>query len=371
DPGARAVPLGPALPDRACDRLVRARARLGPALDASTGEPQGPGAARRGLGAGPADPVGDLRVGPRDDLGPVLVLLLAARIDAVRPRPRGGRRAPRRRRRPLGRHAGRARARAELRRARPRALRELRLGRHRAVRSRHGRARLARPADRLLRRHRGRLEPPVRRPPLAAPPRPGRAVRQARGADRAALGRDPRGAPRASRAERGGPADRGRDGRAAGPARAEGARATRPDHGRGQARSAARVGGGVRRDGGGLALGGRRRGPALDARDEAPARAWPELPARRGRRGDRLRRLPEQGADLTPLWFRELELVGAYTGGIETVGKQRRHAFDVATELAGSWPLDGMVGATYPLRRWREAIDHALAAGKLGTLKVA
>jgi hypothetical protein len=29
------------------------------------------------------------------------------------------------------------------------------------------------------------------------------------------------------------------------------------------------------------------------------------------------------------------------------------------------------VGATYALRRWREAIDHALGAGKLGTLKVA
>ncbi len=81
--------------------------------------------------------------------------------------------------------------------------------------------------------------------------------------------------------------------------------------------------------------------------------------------------IPVQGADLTPLWFRELELVGAYTGGVETIGKERRHAFEVATQLAGSWPLDGMVGATYPLRRWREAIDHALAAGKLGTLKVA
>ena len=29
------------------------------------------------------------------------------------------------------------------------------------------------------------------------------------------------------------------------------------------------------------------------------------------------------------------------------------------------------MGATYPLRRWREAIDHALGAGRLGTLKVA
>jgi len=81
--------------------------------------------------------------------------------------------------------------------------------------------------------------------------------------------------------------------------------------------------------------------------------------------------IPVAGADLTPLWFRELELVGAYTGGIESVGRKRRHSFDIAMELATTWPIDGVVGATYPLRRWREAIDHALAAGKLGTLKVA
>ncbi|MEW6060291.1 MAG: zinc-binding dehydrogenase, partial [Actinomycetota bacterium] len=81
--------------------------------------------------------------------------------------------------------------------------------------------------------------------------------------------------------------------------------------------------------------------------------------------------IPVAGADLTPLWFRELELVGAYTGGLETVGRKRRHSFDIAIELASRWPIDGVVGATYPLRRWREAIDHALAAGKLGTLKVA
>jgi threonine dehydrogenase-like Zn-dependent dehydrogenase len=85
--------------------------------------------------------------------------------------------------------------------------------------------------------------------------------------------------------------------------------------------------------------------------------------------------IPTEGADLTPLWFRELELVGAYTGGYERVGsgkdEAKRHAFEIATDLALQNPLDGIVGATYPLRRWREAIDHALGAGKLGTLKVA
>jgi threonine dehydrogenase-like Zn-dependent dehydrogenase len=81
--------------------------------------------------------------------------------------------------------------------------------------------------------------------------------------------------------------------------------------------------------------------------------------------------IPTQGPDLTPLWFRELELVGAYTGGVETVDGDRRHSFDLALDIAADTPLDRIVGAVYPLRRWREAIDHALGAGRLGTLKVA
>ena len=81
--------------------------------------------------------------------------------------------------------------------------------------------------------------------------------------------------------------------------------------------------------------------------------------------------IPEGGPDLTPLWFRELELVGAYTGGLERYDGQERHAFDIAIDIASRNPLDGVVGATYPLRRWREAVDHAMSAGKLGTLKVA
>jgi threonine dehydrogenase-like Zn-dependent dehydrogenase len=90
--------------------------------------------------------------------------------------------------------------------------------------------------------------------------------------------------------------------------------------------------------------------------------------------------IPEGGADLTPVWFRELELVGAYTaGGIDAFpdgsgdgGTVDRDTFEVAVESAANLPiLEQLVGATYPLDRWREAIDHAMAAGKLGTFKVA
>src|SRR5205823_2205993 len=62
-------------------------------------------------------------------------------------------------------------------------------------------------------------------------------------------------------------------------------------------------------------------------------------------------------ADLTPAWFRELEVVGAYSGA---------GAFTDAMELARSAELGALVGATYPLDRWREAIDHASSAGKPG-----
>jgi threonine dehydrogenase-like Zn-dependent dehydrogenase len=82
--------------------------------------------------------------------------------------------------------------------------------------------------------------------------------------------------------------------------------------------------------------------------------------------------IPGPGADLTPVWFRELELAGSYTSGTEHVGDVDRNTFDLAIELASGLPmLADMVGAIYPLDRWREAIDHALGAGRLGTFKVA
>jgi threonine dehydrogenase-like Zn-dependent dehydrogenase len=72
--------------------------------------------------------------------------------------------------------------------------------------------------------------------------------------------------------------------------------------------------------------------------------------------------MPGPGADLSPAWFRELTLVGSYCSAGD--------AFDVAVRLAATAPLDGVVGGVYPLNRWREAMDHAAGAGRLGTVKV-
>jgi threonine dehydrogenase-like Zn-dependent dehydrogenase len=73
--------------------------------------------------------------------------------------------------------------------------------------------------------------------------------------------------------------------------------------------------------------------------------------------------VPGDGIDLTPAWFRELEVTGAYA----TAGD----AFEVAMALAEQAPLDDLLGVAYPLARWREALDHAGDAGRLGTVKVA
>jgi threonine dehydrogenase-like Zn-dependent dehydrogenase len=73
--------------------------------------------------------------------------------------------------------------------------------------------------------------------------------------------------------------------------------------------------------------------------------------------------MPNRGVDLTPAWFRELQLVGAYASG----GRD----FPEALALAHAGPLAGYVDAVYPLSRWRDAVGHAHAAGRLGTVKVA
>jgi threonine dehydrogenase-like Zn-dependent dehydrogenase len=69
-----------------------------------------------------------------------------------------------------------------------------------------------------------------------------------------------------------------------------------------------------------------------------------------------------QTADLSPAWFRELEVAGTYASTGD--------AFEVALGLAREAPLDGVVGGRYALHRWREALDHAHSAGRLGTVKV-
>jgi threonine dehydrogenase-like Zn-dependent dehydrogenase len=75
--------------------------------------------------------------------------------------------------------------------------------------------------------------------------------------------------------------------------------------------------------------------------------------------------MPARSVDLTPVWFRELRLIGTYASD------GRGSDFADAVALAARAPLTGYVDAVYPLSRWQDALGHALAAGRLGTVKVA
>lgn len=75
--------------------------------------------------------------------------------------------------------------------------------------------------------------------------------------------------------------------------------------------------------------------------------------------------------DLTALWHRETELVGAYTYGTETLadGSSRR-TFAMAAELVKSADLGRLVSATYRLEDYEDAIRHATEAGPRGAVKI-
>jgi len=74
--------------------------------------------------------------------------------------------------------------------------------------------------------------------------------------------------------------------------------------------------------------------------------------------------------DLAPLWQREVELVGAYAYGTETLNGRAAHTFELAAELVAAAGLGRLVSAHYPLEQYREAVDHAAHAGARGATKI-
>lgn len=75
--------------------------------------------------------------------------------------------------------------------------------------------------------------------------------------------------------------------------------------------------------------------------------------------------------DLTSLWHRETELIGAYTYGTDVWPDGTEvSSFVRAQELASSASLGRLVSAKYPLDRYRDAISHAANAGQRGAIKV-
>jgi threonine dehydrogenase-like Zn-dependent dehydrogenase len=74
--------------------------------------------------------------------------------------------------------------------------------------------------------------------------------------------------------------------------------------------------------------------------------------------------------DLTPLWHRQISLRGSYAYGEEGPVVSNRRTFDLAFDLVSHAGLERLVSATYPLDRYRDAIDHAANAGPRGAVKV-
>jgi threonine dehydrogenase-like Zn-dependent dehydrogenase len=67
--------------------------------------------------------------------------------------------------------------------------------------------------------------------------------------------------------------------------------------------------------------------------------------------------------DLTPLWHREVRVRGCYAYTADD--------FAAAFELVADLGLESLLSATYTLDRYREAVEHAAAAGRRGAVKIA
>ena len=74
--------------------------------------------------------------------------------------------------------------------------------------------------------------------------------------------------------------------------------------------------------------------------------------------------------NLTALWHRETELVGAYCYGTEHAHGDT-HTFVLATELVTDLDLGQLVSELYPLSEYQTAMEHAAQAGPRGLIKVA
>lgn len=74
--------------------------------------------------------------------------------------------------------------------------------------------------------------------------------------------------------------------------------------------------------------------------------------------------------DLTALWHEEITLAGAYAYGTERYRGGPAASFDLAMEIAPAIGLETMVGPSFRLEQYREAIAAARASGREGHVKV-
>ena len=79
----------------------------------------------------------------------------------------------------------------------------------------------------------------------------------------------------------------------------------------------------------------------------------------------------EQKVDLTPLWMKEISIRGSYAYGIENLEGERVSTFDLAARFSQDIGLSKLLSAAYRLDDYEMAIEHALNAGKRGSVKIA
>jgi len=77
--------------------------------------------------------------------------------------------------------------------------------------------------------------------------------------------------------------------------------------------------------------------------------------------------------DMTPIWFRELTVTGAYGRQIERLDGRAIGTYQLVHELmaAGKLDADGMLTHTFPLRMYRKALDTAMHKSAHRAIKVA
>ena len=76
----------------------------------------------------------------------------------------------------------------------------------------------------------------------------------------------------------------------------------------------------------------------------------------------------KEEVDWAPIWQRELQVTGAYAYGVEANGKR---TFDLALELAPSLKLERLAGPFFQLDDYREALEYAMASGRMNAVRVA
>jgi threonine dehydrogenase-like Zn-dependent dehydrogenase len=74
--------------------------------------------------------------------------------------------------------------------------------------------------------------------------------------------------------------------------------------------------------------------------------------------------------DLTALWYKEIRLVGSYAYGVEEHEEEKTSSFELALRIAPEIKLDTLVGPSFRLQEYRDAIAAARSAGREGHVKV-